>query len=245
MIRIRRPLLVLCLLSAVGSGSRASSAPAEGEPTRVASELQRLIRERLGAYENRDVAKWARYVDETCVCAGSNRAALQQEILARPAAVKNGYGEIRDFTVRLHGEVAVARYRITEFTEIGSQRIELDLWRTETYLHRDSTWKLIAGADVLNPHDPQIAKVDPRLFDAYVGRYEYTPGLVDTVTREGDRLFVQSTGMEKEELLAENDTTFFAPGQDWRVIFLRNEKGEVTSLAFRQNGQDLVARRMR
>ncbi len=87
------------------------------------------------------------------------------------------------------------------------------------------------------------AKVDPQRFDAYVGHYEYTPGLVDTVTREGDRLFVQSSGLEKEALLAENDTTFFAPGQDWRVIFLRNEKGDVTSLVFRQNGQDLVARR--
>ena len=104
--------------------------------------------------------------------------------------------------------------------------------------------KLIGGADVAIPHDPPIAKVDPHLYDAYVGQYEYAPGVRDTVTREGDRLLIQSTGQGKEEVFPENDTTFFGRRQAWRVIFVKDDQGQVVSLLFRQDGQDLVARRV-
>ncbi len=240
---IRRFGLTLCLGIGLGIPSlplRAAKAPSAPS----AENLRQLVRERLDAYARRDVEAWKSYVDPVCVCAGSTREGLVKEILARPAPVRNGYGEIRDWSVRTHGEVAIARYRITEFTEIGAQRLDLDLWRTETYLHREGTWKLIGGADVVNPSDPPTVPVAASILDAYVGRYEYAPGLVDTVTREGARLFVQSTGLEKEALEAEDASTFFAPGQGWRVSFVRDGEGTVRSLKFRQNGQDLVARRL-
>ncbi len=244
MFLLKRRHLALCLLATVASALWASSGQAEKEPAPVATEIQRLLRERLDAYARRDAVGWARYVDEACLCGGENRAAIQQAISARPASVKNWYGDISSFTVRVHGEVAIARYRITEFTEVGDQRIEIDEWRTETYVHRAGTWTLIGGADVVIPRDPVVAKVDPHVYDAYAGQYEYAPGLRDTVTREGDRLLVQSTGQEKEELLPENDMTYFEKGQDWRVLFVRDHHGNVVSLIFRQNGQDLVARRV-
>ena len=145
----------------------------------------------------------------------------------------------------MYGPAAIARYRVSEFTEVGGQRLEIDEWRNETYVQRAGAWKLVGGADVVIPRDPAVAKVDPRLYDAYAGQYEYAPGLLDTVTRDGDRLLIQATGQAKEELLPENDTTYFGRRQDWRVLFVRDDKGVVVSLIFRQNGQDLVARRVR
>lgn len=213
-------------------------------PIAKAEEIQRQVRERLDAYERRDATAWARYIDDGCLCGGDTKENLRKAILDRPAAVKNGYGAISNFTLREQGPVAMAHYRVTEFTEIGGHRLETDLVRTETYARRDGLWKLIGGADVAIPHDPEIAKVDPQLYDAYVGQYEYAPGVRDTVTREGDRLLIQSTGQGQEEIFPENDSTFFGRRQAWRMIFVKDDTGRVASLHFRQDGQDLVARRV-
>ena len=38
-----------------------------------------------------------------------------------------------------------------------------------------------------------VAKLDPAVYDAYVGEREFAPGFVFAVTREGDRLMTQAT----------------------------------------------------
>ncbi len=43
-------------------------------------------------------------------------------------------------------------------------------------------------------------KVNPAIYDAYVGEYELAPGFILTVTREGDRLMTQATGQGKVEV---------------------------------------------
>jgi len=69
---------------------------------------------------------------------------------------------------------------------------------------------LIASHDSQIPPERVAINVDPKIFDAYVGAYEISPGLVFTVTREGDKLTGQSTGEKRlHELLPQNETTFF------------------------------------
>lgn len=232
-------LALFAVLAGLGLSSLATSSPDPAE------ELQGLIRARLDAYDRGAASEWARFVDDRCFCGVSTKAAVLAAMASRPAGLRNGYGAIRDFTAHVHGDVATARYRITESSQLGDAKIDLEMWRTETYLRgNDPAWILIAGADVPIPKDPVTAVVDAKVLAAYVGRYEYSPGVIDTVTLEGGRLFAQTTGQEKLELLPENETTFFAPGEDWRVVFLKDEKGRVVSEVFRQNGQDLVARRL-
>jgi hypothetical protein len=234
-------LALLAILAGLGLSSPATPS------TDAAGELQRLIRLRLDAYDRGGAAEWARFVDDDCFCGASTKAGVLEAMAARPKGLRNWYGEIRDYAAHFHGggAVATARYRITESSQLGESRIDAEMWRTETYRRgKDPAWLLIAGADVPIPRQPEVAKVDPNLYDAYVGRYEYSPGVIDTVTREGDRLFSQTTGQEKVELLPENATTFFAKGEDWRVVFTKDDQGHVVSETFRQNGQDLVARRL-
>ncbi|MBI3540057.1 MAG: serine hydrolase, partial [Candidatus Eisenbacteria bacterium] len=52
-------------------------------------------------------------------------------------------------------------------------------------------------------------KIDPRLFDRYVGRYVFTPAFAIDVTREGDALFLQATGQPRLPVFPESDTRFF------------------------------------
>lgn len=207
--------------------------------------LGRTLRERLDAYARGDATAWGRFVADDCLCGVATKAEILKEIAARTPNAKNWYGEISGLEVRLHGEVAVARYRVTEHIEISGQSMAVPQRRTETYARRGDLWVLIAGAETVLPQDPPVAKVDPKIYDAYAGRYQYAPGTVDTVTREGDRLMVQVTGQAKEELLPETETTFFSKGQDWRLIFVKDEQGRVTEVRFRQNGQDLVGKRLR
>ena len=51
--------------------------------------------------------------------------------------------------------------------------------------------------------------VDPKLFDGYVGRYRFAPAVFLTVTRDGNRLFVQLTGQPAFEVFAESEKDYF------------------------------------
>jgi ketosteroid isomerase-like protein len=234
-------LLALVALLTTPAGAEPAATP----PAAVEQEIRQVIRERLDAYARADAAGWSRFVADDCLCGVATKAALQQEIQARPSSVRNWHGEIAELQVHGYAETAVARYRITEYTELGGHRIGVELWRTETYLRRAGRWMLVAGSDSVIPQDPVAAKVDPKLYDAYVGQYQYAPGTVDTVTREGDRLMVQATGQAKEELFPENETTFFGKGQDWRMIFVKDGQGRVTAVHFRQHQQDLVGTKIK
>lgn len=72
--------------------------------------------------------------------------------------------------------------------------------------------------------------VDPRTYDAYVGRYQLTPQQVFTATREGDRLIMTSDRGEVAELFPEAEDTFFIKSWDIQVTFGRDSSGTVRHL---------------
>jgi hypothetical protein len=225
------------------SGGQVSTPTEPGATGAATAEIGRALRERLEAYGRADADAWGRYVADECLCGMSTKAGLLAEMRARPAGVRQSAGDVSDLEVRLHGDTAAVRYRTTDVTQIGAQRVAVALIKAETYVRRDGRWLLLGGAETILSADPPVASVDPRGFDALVGRYEYGPGVVDVVTREGSRLLVQATGQAAEELFAENATTFFLKGQPWRYVF-EMKGGSAASLRFRMYGHDLVARRI-
>src|SRR5262249_49457490 len=50
--------------------------------------------------------------------------------------------------------------------------------------------------------------VDPKIYDAYVGRYEIPALGIITISREGGKLFGQPDGQSKEELVPKSETEF-------------------------------------
>jgi hypothetical protein len=95
-----------------------------------------------------------------------------------------------------------------------------------------------------SPLDRPEAKVDPAVYDAYVGRFQFEDGRAITITKENNRLWGQPAGMQKAELFPESETKFFAKIADVQVSFQRNEKGAVTQMTLHQNGQNAVAKRV-
>ena len=86
-----------------------------------------------------------------------------------------------------------------------------------------------------------VAKVDPKIYDGYVGQYQLTPTFIVTVTRDGDRLMAQATGQLKLEVFPESDTKFFFKVVDAQITFVRDDGGTVTHLILHQNGKDQKA----
>lgn len=93
--------------------------------------------------------------------------------------------------------------------------------------------------------DVTEAKVDAKVFDAYVGRYDYGGGrTVMTVTREGDHLFAQLTGQPKFEIFPKSETEFVWRVVNAQVTFVKDQNGKVIKVVHDQAGQKFDAPRM-
>ena len=55
----------------------------------------------------------------------------------------------------------------------------------------------------------KVTRVDPKIFDGYVGQYQPDPSAIVSITRERDKLMMQQGQGEKVELLPESETNFF------------------------------------
>lgn len=85
--------------------------------------------------------------------------------------------------------------------------------------------------------DIPVAKIDPTIFDAYVGTYKTAdPDVLLTVSREGDRFFVQLTGQPKLEILPKSETEFFLVEINAQVLFVKNASGKAYKVVNHQNG---------
>ncbi len=101
--------------------------------------------------------------------------------------------------------------------------------------HRLSTIpKLVPGSEeVLVPLHPVPAKVNPEIYDDYVGDYEDGGSVVATIFRQGDRLFTKNRVGDTIELLPESATTFFYPtGSPTRLTFEKDAEGEIKGIRF-------------
>jgi len=84
------------------------------------------------------------------------------------------------------------------------------------------------------PPDRIVIKVDPKIYSAYIGQYEFEPTSVVMILTGGNKLFVEAGG-QRVELLPISETTFVPKARDSQLTFVKNEKGEVTGFITTQN----------
>ncbi|MGI8583206.1 MAG: DUF3471 domain-containing protein [Chitinophagaceae bacterium] len=90
--------------------------------------------------------------------------------------------------------------------------------------------KLRAGLDDKTP-----VKVDPKLFDAYAGKYEFVTTGIVTISKEGDGLFLQGELGRKSELIPKSENEFLHRNLPMRFTFVKNAAGQVTHLIRRNS----------
>ena len=228
--------------------SAAAQTPADKQ---VEAELLRIQREMIDTSLRGDKSAFERYTADTYLETDFNgavttRARILDNFLTPPPSMKPTL-EIQDVQVQVYGDTAVMSSRGNYRAEANGQKITNSFRTTDVWLRHDGRWQLIASHDSQIPPERVAVNVDPKIFDAYVGAYEISPGLVFTVTREGDKLMYQETGLKtKMELLPENETTFFMKGLTGQNIFVRDAKGQVTHLIFRHpDGQEIKAKKIK
>ena len=89
-----------------------------------------------------------------------------------------------------------------------------------------------------------LVPVDPKVYDAYVGRYALDPGRIFTATREGARLLMQLSDQKKFEIFPESERDFFYTIVAAQISFQTDEQGRVVGLVLHQNGWDMPAERI-
>lgn len=78
--------------------------------------------------------------------------------------------------------------------------------------------------------------------ERYVGVYTLSPDFTLTVTREGEKLFIQGTGQRPAQVYAESQDAFFARVVDAQFRFTV-ENGKATGVTLFQNGREMPGTR--
>jgi RNA polymerase sigma factor (sigma-70 family) len=96
----------------------------------------------------------------------------------------------------------------------------------------------------------EVARVNPSTYDAYVGRYRPDPavlskhglpfGFAVTIRKVGDKLFSEVGDMQ-DELFPASQTEFFIPDHYGQAVFMRDGRGQVTHLVYRESGMEIRA----
>jgi hypothetical protein len=104
---------------------------------------------------------------------------------------------------------------------------------------------LAANSPLLRPPATHTeVAVDPKLFDGYLGRYQLAPAVFLTVTREGNRLFVQLTGQPVFEVFPESEKDYFLKLVDAQLTFETDSQGKAIAVVLHQLGVNQRARRI-
>jgi len=83
--------------------------------------------------------------------------------------------------------------------------------------------------------DKTPVEVDPRLFEAYAGRYEFVTRVSVSISKEGDRLFFLGDFGGKSELIPKSENEFLHRRLPMRFTFVKDERGRVTHLVRRNS----------
>jgi ketosteroid isomerase-like protein len=246
--------LVLVLALSYPAPCGAQNASATASSARTQAELLRIVNDQFSAITRGDMAAYgSSMADELLYIPDWGTVYSKQQILARTLRSFNeGVGKIfqdvRDVHVVDLGNSAIFTCEVVERVIYGDQEFRDRLRRTVHFVRRDGRWLAVMIQFTTVPESHRIAvKADSSVLDAYVGRYAWTSGLVNTLTREDGRLMSQwrPTGSKTEELPLD-DSTFFARDDLGVLVFKRDNDGHVTHYIYRRpDGQEFKANRIK
>jgi CubicO group peptidase (beta-lactamase class C family) len=88
-----------------------------------------------------------------------------------------------------------------------------------------------------------LANVSDKDLDKYLGKYQLTPQLVLTISREGKKVYAQATGESRLEVFPESSSKFFYKVIDATMEFVKDEQGAVKEMIFTQ-GRTIHAKKL-
>ena len=153
-----------------------------------------------------------------------------------------------DYMFEQAGDVVILNAKGTFKADVNGTPIN-EVFRVTHVWKKDSGgWHLLAEQATDIPVAPPVAKVDPTVYDAYVGEYDFSSDIRVFLTRDGNRLMFRGVN-EKEatELLPVDDHTFFLKADPrGRVVFERDAQGKVIGITSSSgDGQQWTAKKVK
>lgn len=99
------------------------------------------------------------------------------------------------------------------------------------------------GKDVEKPDTKEIT-LSPDKLTPLVGKYLLGPGIVMEMSVVEGTLYTQITGQPRFEVFAESETNFFLKEVPAKLVFTKDDKGNVTGLTIKQGGRNIPATKM-
>lgn len=246
--------------------------PPVNQKTSTEEEVLRTEREQRDAYLKRDLKTTERLVADEFVMntpsGRSNKATLLYVVGEEPADPTLTL-TAEDVLVKVNGDTAiVVGKRVEKRQNPGNKAWGTAYARyTRTYIKRcaqspapspaptdaiDSTktagscqWQLLSEHLDTIPGERTAIKVDPAIYDDYVGKYD-SAIMTFSVVREGDRLRAIPDDKRRApmEIFPEAESQFFLKGINAQITFMRNRQGQVTYAIVRLNNADFQAKRI-
>lgn len=211
------------------------SGPSQSPSSGTEGALIEAARARQQAYARGDCLDWAAYVsaDFHFIDQAGHSFTRDQEMKeCQPHHAVTGSKNERlltDFHCQIKADLAFLDYRVDETQRWGDTKFTQSFRHLDIFDHHEEKWTVIQAMQVQIFDDPPIARIEPASYEAFVGQYELTAGVIDLITRRGDKLFAQGAQDDRPtELLPESSDTFFIPGDPTRVTFFRDQAGKVT-----------------
>src|SRR5216684_9261106 len=174
-------------------------------------ELIRRTQEIYDAIVPGNQAPWKKYFADDCIFSDEKGRTLDKtKLIADITPMPAGYSgtiKIANVQSRIIGDTAILSYDANETETIFGQNLSARYHITDTWLHRNGDWQIIASQAHRYYEDPAIGKADDKKFPDYIGKYELAPGQTRTVAVENEKLFIERNG-KKEELLPETSDLF-------------------------------------
>jgi hypothetical protein len=105
---------------------------------------------------------------------------------------------------------------------------------TEVFRRRSGEWQTVAYHETVIPGVIVAARIDPGIYDDYVGRYRLFTDWDYTVSRAGASLRIGFPDGTTTELMPETGSTCVLRGSLYRILFVRDDDGVVTHLRLRE-----------
>ena len=113
------------------------------------------------------------------------------------------------------------------------------------FVKKDGRWQLLHAQGTRLAPERKPTSLDPKLLDAFVGKYEFGPNAIATVTREADSIRWRGGNRMPVTLVPLSETQFFAKETETEMMFVKNENGQVTGVVLRLGScQDSKAKKI-
>jgi hypothetical protein len=125
----------------------------------------------------------------------------------------------------------------------GSEGSEINFRATEVLVRKGKQWQWISVHSTKLSTRSKPVHISVDTLKAYVGKYQINTDRILSVSEDNGILIGQAVGIRQRELIPKSATEFVWYSQDsnvdMRILFIRDETGEVTHAVLRSDGVEV------